>query len=64
MSIDTPELTRLETLPTEILNAVVNHLSLWEIKYTYYYTNIFHRLDIKQSTQRRVEASLVTLLPS
>jgi hypothetical protein len=33
MSIDTPELTRLETLPTEILLAVVNHLPVWEIKY-------------------------------
>ncbi|KFZ19232.1 hypothetical protein V501_00758 [Pseudogymnoascus sp. VKM F-4519 (FW-2642)] len=32
MSIDTPELTRLETLPTEILHAVVDHLPVWEIK--------------------------------
>ena len=32
MSIDTPELTRLETLPTEILHAVVDLLPLWEIK--------------------------------
>ena len=33
MSINTPELTRLEMLPTEILHAVVNYLPLWEIKY-------------------------------
>ena len=32
MSIDTPELTRLETLPTEILHAVINHLPLWQVK--------------------------------
>ena len=32
MSIDTPELTRLETPPTEILHAVVDHLPVWEIK--------------------------------
>jgi hypothetical protein len=32
MSIDTPELSRLETLPTEILHAVVDLLPLWEIK--------------------------------
>jgi hypothetical protein len=32
MTIGTPELTRLETLPTEILHAVVDHLPLWEIK--------------------------------
>ncbi|KFY31875.1 hypothetical protein V493_00720 [Pseudogymnoascus sp. VKM F-4281 (FW-2241)] len=32
MSIGTPELTRLETLPTEILHAVVDHLPVWEIK--------------------------------
>ncbi|KFZ15857.1 hypothetical protein V502_05382 [Pseudogymnoascus sp. VKM F-4520 (FW-2644)] len=32
MSIDTPELTRLETLPTEILQAVVGHLAPWDIK--------------------------------
>jgi hypothetical protein len=33
MSIDTSELTRLETLPTEILHAIVNHLPVWEIKH-------------------------------
>lgn len=32
MRIDAPELTRLETLPTEILLAVVDHLPVWEIK--------------------------------
>jgi hypothetical protein len=32
MSIDTPDLTRLETLPTEILHAVVVLLPLWDIK--------------------------------
>lgn len=32
MSIDTPELTRLETLPTEILHAVVDLLPLWDVK--------------------------------
>ncbi|OBT89441.1 hypothetical protein VE02_02027 [Pseudogymnoascus sp. 03VT05] len=32
MSIDTPELTRLETLPTEILYAVIDHLPVWQIK--------------------------------
>ncbi|KFY04717.1 hypothetical protein O988_00577 [Pseudogymnoascus sp. VKM F-3808] len=32
MSIDTPELTRLETLPTEIIFAIVDHLPVWEIK--------------------------------
>ncbi|KFY03100.1 hypothetical protein O988_01696 [Pseudogymnoascus sp. VKM F-3808] len=32
MSIDSPELARLETLPTEILHAVVDHLPVWEIK--------------------------------
>ncbi|KFY27953.1 hypothetical protein V491_00692 [Pseudogymnoascus sp. VKM F-3775] len=32
MSIGTPELGRLETLPTEILHAVVDHLPVWEIK--------------------------------
>ncbi|KFY67993.1 hypothetical protein V497_00095, partial [Pseudogymnoascus sp. VKM F-4516 (FW-969)] len=32
MSIDTPELTRLETLPTEILYAVIDHLTVWQIK--------------------------------
>jgi hypothetical protein len=33
MSIDTPELTRLETLPTEILQAIVDHLPVWQIKH-------------------------------
>ncbi|KFY50810.1 hypothetical protein V495_00083, partial [Pseudogymnoascus sp. VKM F-4514 (FW-929)] len=33
MIIDIPELTRLETLPTEILQAIVDHLSIWEIKH-------------------------------
>ena len=32
MSIDTPDLTRLETLPMEILHAVVDILPLWEGK--------------------------------
>ncbi len=32
MSIDTPQLSRLETLPTEILHAVVDHLAPWGIK--------------------------------
>ena len=32
MTIDIPELTPLETLPTEILQAVVDHLAPWEIK--------------------------------
>jgi hypothetical protein len=32
MSINTSELTRLETLLTEILHAVVDHLLVWEIK--------------------------------
>ncbi|KFY66238.1 hypothetical protein V496_02135 [Pseudogymnoascus sp. VKM F-4515 (FW-2607)] len=32
MRIDAPELTRLETLPTEILHAVVDHLAPWDIK--------------------------------
>jgi hypothetical protein len=31
MSIDTPELTRVETLPTEILHAVVDLLPLQSI---------------------------------
>ncbi|KFY98160.1 hypothetical protein V498_01626 [Pseudogymnoascus sp. VKM F-4517 (FW-2822)] len=32
MSIDTPELTRLETLPTEILYSVIDHLPVRQIK--------------------------------
>ncbi|OBT49884.1 hypothetical protein VE04_09715 [Pseudogymnoascus sp. 24MN13] len=32
MRIDAPESTRLETLPTEILHAVVDHLAPWEVK--------------------------------
>ncbi|OBT50201.1 hypothetical protein VE04_09953 [Pseudogymnoascus sp. 24MN13] len=33
MSIDTPELTRLEARPTEILQAIVDHLPVWQIKH-------------------------------
>jgi hypothetical protein len=32
MSVDSPDLTGLETLPTEILQAVVDLLPLWDIK--------------------------------
>ena len=32
MSVDSPELSRLETLPTEILHAVVGLLPVWKIK--------------------------------
>jgi hypothetical protein len=49
MSIDTPELTRLETLPTEILLAVVDHLPVWEIK------------DLSRASKRHRQACLSTL---
>mgnify|MGYP001582933884 CR=1 FL=1 len=49
MSIDTPELTRLETLPTEILHAVVDYLPLWEIK------------DLSCASKRLRQASLSIL---
>ncbi|KFY96261.1 hypothetical protein V500_02543 [Pseudogymnoascus sp. VKM F-4518 (FW-2643)] len=49
MSIDTPELTRLETLPTEIIHAVVDYLPLWEIK------------DLSCASKRLRQASLSIL---
>ncbi|OBT92531.1 hypothetical protein VE01_09445 [Pseudogymnoascus verrucosus] len=49
MSIDTPELTRLETLPTEILHAVVDYLPLWDIK------------DLSCASKRLRQASLSIL---
>ncbi|OBT93141.1 hypothetical protein VE01_09224 [Pseudogymnoascus verrucosus] len=49
MSIDTPELTHLETLPTEIFHAVVDHLPVWEIK------------DLSRASKRLRQACLSTL---
>ncbi|KFY50997.1 hypothetical protein V495_00022 [Pseudogymnoascus sp. VKM F-4514 (FW-929)] len=49
MTIDSPELTRLETLPTEILLAVVDHLPVWEIK------------DLSRASKRLRQACLSTL---